>query len=48
MLDIDQLSQIATQTPMHILLAMCWLELRALKTTLLDHIIRMDERSKNA
>jgi len=41
------LLKLATEAPNHALLILLWFEIRSLKQALMEHMIRVEERSKN-
>ena len=41
------LLKLATEAPNHALLILLWFEIRSLKQALVEHMIRVEERSKN-
>ena len=46
-MDEADLLKLASEAPNHALLILLWFEIRSLKQTLLEHMIRIEERSKN-
>jgi hypothetical protein len=41
------LIKLATEAPNHALLVLLWFEIRGLKQALVEHMIRVEERTKN-
>ena len=47
MMNEEDLLKLATEAPNHALLILLWFEIRSLKQTLIEHMIRVEERTKN-
>jgi hypothetical protein len=46
-MDQVDLVKLISEAPNHALLVLLWFEIRSLKTSLVEHMIRFEERSKN-
>ena len=46
-MDDADLIKLASEAPNHALLILLWFEIRGLKQALMEHMIRVEERSKN-